>query len=137
MFYTPEPPLYIVVECPPFATDEGLAELINEHLPNPDHHIEFAMTRNISLNPGSSVVRYEFEYDDNGVIVEATPIIRQPNFFPGAEPSEIRGTPIRGGRYLIAPCNSLTGVGARWFTDQIDSIDNKPIHPYTDIYVTL
>src|SRR5690606_41361212 len=99
--------------------------------------IQFAMTRHISSYPGSSVVRYEFEYADNGVIVEGAPLIRQPDFSPGAEPSEIRGTPSRGGRYLIAPCNSLTGVGARWFTDQIDSIDNKPIHPYTDIYVTL
>src|SRR5690606_41339152 len=101
MFYTPEPPLYIVVECPPFATDEGLAELINGHLPNPDHHIEFAMTRNIALNPGSSGVRYEFEYDDDGVIVEATPIIRQPCFFRGAERSEIRGPHVRRRSDLI------------------------------------
>lgn len=140
MFYTPEPPLYVVVEVPPFATNKQLAGLINEHLPNPEHHLEAV----VEVPKGGTHTTYweEHRHDESGRLISIDIMLSDDRAGTGDwsdMPEVVTYKSFLGGKYLVAPCDSLNGVHTFWLrcVDQIDSIDGKPIHPYTDIYVTL
>ena|SRR5690606_642185 len=132
MFYTPEPTVYAVFECPAFATNEQLADLLNEHLPNPDHHREVLVEHE---PPQSSVgSRVDFVYDESGTIEKIQLVVIWGDEY---ETYEYVSETIWGGRYVVVPCTSLWGPGEFSFVDNIDAFNGKPLHPYTDIYVTL